>query len=237
MHFGILAAGEGSRLVSEGVAAPKPLVKINGEPMIERLIRIFERCGAESVNVVINEEMSEVREFLKNLRMTHGVELNVTIKSTPSSMHTFYELSRMLDGKGRFVATTVDTIFREADFRRYIDAFNGYDSSVDGVMAVTDYVDDEKPLWVATDADMNILAFRDTEAGDTKYISGGIYGLDQRAVDLIARCIGSGMSRMRNFQRALVDAGIPLKAFPMGKVLDVDHAGDIEKAEAFIATV
>ena len=34
--------------------------------------------------------------------------------------------------------------------------------------------------------------------------------------------------------RALVDAGLRLKAYPMGKILDVDHAGDIEKAENFI---
>ena len=41
MHYGIIAAGEGSRLVQEGVALPKPLVGLNGEPMIGRLINIF----------------------------------------------------------------------------------------------------------------------------------------------------------------------------------------------------
>ena len=43
-----------------------------------------------------------------------------------------------------------------------------------------------------------------------------------------------GVARMRNFQRALVDAGLRLKAYPMGKILDVDHAGDIPKAEHFL---
>ena len=34
MHYAIIAAGEGSRLAQEGVARPKPLVLLNGVPMI-----------------------------------------------------------------------------------------------------------------------------------------------------------------------------------------------------------
>lgn len=48
-------------------------------------------------------------------------------------------------------------------------------------------------------------------------------------------CLRGGVSRMRNFQRALVGAGLDLKAFDMGDIIDVDHAGDIEKARAFLA--
>ena len=44
-----------------------------------------------------------------------------------------------------------------------------------------------------------------------------------------------GVSRMRNYQRALVDAGLRLRAYPFKKIVDVDHAGDIATAEAFIA--
>ena len=39
---------------------------------------------------------------------------------------------------------------------------------------------------------------------------------------------------MRNFQRALLDDGLRLKVWPFGKVIDVDHATDIAKAEAFL---
>ena len=44
----------------------------------------------------------------------------------------------------------------------------------------------------------------------------------------------NGMSRMRNFQRQLVADGLHLGAYPFSKILDVDHASDIEKAEAFL---
>ena len=42
------------------------------------------------------------------------------------------------------------------------------------------------------------------------------------------------MSRMRNFQRQLVVEGLKLEAYPINKILDVDHKEDIAKAEAFI---
>ncbi len=43
-----------------------------------------------------------------------------------------------------------------------------------------------------------------------------------------------GVSRMRNYQRCLVENGLKLKAYPFSKIIDVDHAGDIEKAAIFV---
>lgn len=230
MNYAIIAAGEGSRLAQEGVAKPKPLVDICGEPMIGRLINLFCRCNAESISIIVNEQMTEVREYIESLSL--DIPLNLVVKTTPSSMHSFFELSRVIP-KGRFCLTTVDTIFREQDFRPYIEAMEA-DERYDGMMAVTDYIDDEKPLYVQTDDDLNITAFRDERYDGAKYISGGIYALNEKAIDVLADCMERGVARMRNFQRAIVDAGLRLKAYPMGKILDVDHAGDIEKAENFI---
>ena len=232
MNYAIIAAGEGSRLAQEGVAKPKPLVDICGEPMIGRLINLFRRCNAESISIIVNEQMTEVREYLEGLSL--DVPFNLVVKSTPSSMHSFVELSSRIP-KGRFCLTTVDTIFREEDFRPYIEAMEA--SDCDGMMAVTDFIDDEKPLYVETDPDLNITAFRDERYDGARYISGGIYALNDKAIRVLEECIERGVARMRNFQRALVEAGLHLKAYPMGKILDVDHAGDISKAEAFIKSV
>ena len=234
MNFGIIAAGEGSRLAQEGVEYPKPLVRLGGEPMIGRLLRIFDSLGAEQVSVITNEKMPEVAEYVRDVAPSLGARVELIVKSTPSSMHSFYEISRTLRSKGRFIVTTVDTIFDEADFHRYAETFASAPADVDGVMAVTSYIDDEKPLYVETDAAMDILAFRDSAWEEARYVSGGIYGLDSQAIDVLEDCMAQGVSRMRNFQRALVAAGLHLKACDMGKIMDVDHASDIAKAEAFI---
>ena len=228
MTFAILAAGEGSRLAQEGVEVPKPLVKIGGEAMIDRLIRIFHDCGAEGIYIITNNLTPLTQGHLQRLQETDAT-LRLIVKTTPSSMHSFYELRQVM-GDGKFCLTTVDTIFREDEFKEYIQAWQ--DSAEDGMMAVTDYVDDEKPLYIATDEQLNITAFLDQEP--QRFISGGIYGLDEKSFPVIDKCIAEGQSRMRNFQRQLVKEGLRLKAYPFGKILDVDHASDIEKAEAFL---
>lgn len=231
MRYAVIAAGEGSRLAQEGMTTPKPLVKIGGECMIDRLVRIFVAAGAKEVYVVCNPS-SEA--YIKS-RQEAGAPLRSIVRTTPSSMHSMYELMPMLEGDEPFVLTTVDTVFRESEFQDYVAAFEKMVAAgeADGLMGVTTYIDDEKPLYVATDDDLNIRAFLDADE-NPRYVSGGIYGLTPCALATLRRCVDRGESRMRNFQRALLSDGLQLKAYPFTKVIDVDHAGDIAKAEALL---
>ena len=167
MNYAIIAAGEGSRLAQEGVTLPKPLVKLDGKEMIRRLIDIFLKNDASSISIIINEEMIQVQDYISKLKL--DVPFNVVVKSTPSSMHSFFELRNFLRD-GKFCLTTVDTIFKEEEFGNFIQAFAS-DEDNDGMMAVTDYIDDEKPLYVEVDSKMNIKGFLDN-SDNCKYISG-----------------------------------------------------------------
>lgn len=239
MKFAIIAAGEGSRLAAEGVTAPKPLVEVCGEKLVDRLIRIFMHNGAEEICVVCNDRMPLVGRHLHDIAANgiNGVQvpLRIRIKSTPSSMHSFAELSPLLTGQP-FVLTTVDTIFREEEFADYIQKFRqALADGFDGMMGVTNYIDDEKPLYVATDTGLNITGFLDSDPQQQcAFISGGIYGLAPNALGTLHACMERGESRMRNFQRGLISDGRRLKAYTFSKVLDIDHASDIAKAEAFV---
>lgn len=228
MNFAIIAAGDGSRLAKEGVGAPKPLVEINGEKLIDRLIRIFSENNADAVYIIVNGHMKEVEEHIRSAH--YPVKVELLVKSTPSSMHSFYELSEIIPSD-KFCLTTVDTIFREDEFRDYIKAFADSDEAL---FAVTDYIDDESPLYVDTDNDLNIKGFYDKYADGVKYISGGIYSLLPDSKDILDKSIASGQHRMRNYQRALIEGGIKIKAYPFSKIIDVDHASDIEAAEKFL---
>lgn len=237
MKFAIIAAGEGSRLAQEGVDLPKPLVRLNGEPMIERLIRIFFDNDAGEVCVIVNRLHPQTEIFVRELMAQHPEwNIRLVVQTTPSSMHSFAELAPYL-ADAPFCLTTVDTIFHEDDFRNYITAFRAaLDAGADGVMAVTDFIDDEKPLYIGTDEKMNIDGFYDERAARFRYISGGIYALSPAALQTLRRCMEEGRSRMRNFQRELIADGLRLKAHLFSKILDVDHAADIAKAEAFLTS-
>ena len=238
MKFAIIAAGEGSRLASAGIRTPKPLVEINGEKLIDRLIRIFLANDASEIVVICNDITSMVSMHLVELQRDglkgRPVPLRFVVKSTPSSMHSFYEISKYLEDD-TFCLTTVDTIFDEDMFSEYLSQLEHLvrQGSADGLMGVTSYIDDEKPLYVDTDKDMNITAFLD-EQQDSTFVSGGIYGLTPKAITTLRGCMDRGESRMRNFQRALVADGQRLKAFDMGKIMDIDRVEDIRKAETFL---
>jgi len=234
MKYAIIAAGEGSRLAQEGIAVPKPLVEIGNEKLLDRLIRIFMQNDASEVVVICNELTTMVSSHLAGIQQQGVVPLRFVQKTTPSSMHSLFELSRWLDD-GPFVLTTVDTIFREEEFADYVKTFRQQlaTGETDGLMGVTDYIDDEKPLYVDTDQNLSIKAFLDRQE-HPHFISGGIYGLTPQALRTLRACIERGESRMRNFQRALIADGLQLRAYPFSKVLDIDHASDIVKAEQFL---
>ena len=235
MKFAIIAAGDGSRLAQEGITEPKPLVKVRGERLIDRLIRIFMGNNATEIVVICNEQMSDVAIHLKmiqdeGLNGLH-VPLRFIIKSTPSSMHSFYELRHFLRDEP-FILTTVDTIFDESEFHDYVLSFQDkIAQGTDALMGVTDYIDDEKPLYVGVDNVMRINGYYDTPQADSRFISAGIYGLTASSLDILETCIEKGESRMRNFQRALVAANLRIEAFPLTKVFDIDHIEDIRKAD------
>ena len=221
MRFGIISAGEGSRLASEGFSQPKPLVPICGVPMVERLVRIMQNCGANNIAVIVNGENPETVTLLK------GLPVDLVLKKTPTPMHSMMELAPYLDGD-RFCVTTVDTVFSQSRFRAMMDEFSR--SPLDGLMGVTSLIDDEKPLYVGVDSDMMITGVHDSQ-DDCAYVSAGIYALRSDALDVLKGCLESGQTRMRYFQRQLLEAGMRLKAFDMGQVVDVDHVSDVARAQ------
>lgn len=257
MKYAIIAAGEGSRLTLEGVKLPKPLVEVGGESLMQRLLRIFMVHEATEICVICNDLSREVEAFLKRVQ-EQGIDdktvpLRYRVKTTPSSMHSFYELAELLDGDEPFVLTTVDTVFREEEFADYLGVFETcLSAGNDGLMGITSFVDDEKPLYVEVDERQNITAFLDTPAnqasrrsvseqcpnevpGSMLYVSAGIYGLTPKALLTLRACVARGESRMRNFQRALLRDGLQLQGWVFSKVLDVDHQSDIAKAEVFLS--
>ena len=232
MNYAIIAAGEGSRLAQEGFTLPKPMVTLHGEMLIGRLIGVFRNNNPEQIHIIINEESEILERHLKET--DYELPLKIVRKSTPSSLHSFYELLKSAGNISSVCLTTTDTVFRESEFKSFIEAFEG-NKEIDGLMAVTTFIDDESPLFVVADDDQYITAFTDNNSQNTPYVSGGMYCLRGKALDVVTRAIEGGTSRMRNFQRQLLENDLQLKAFPFSKIVDVDHVADIKTAELFLS--
>ncbi|MCI9285818.1 MAG: NTP transferase domain-containing protein [Muribaculaceae bacterium] len=232
MIYAILAAGEGSRLSDEGITSPKPLVEVCGETLIGRLAGIMAaRPDCERIEIVISGRDPEVEAHLRELSL--NVPLGITVKATGGSMESLAALAPHLRGHD-FCLSTVDSVFHPLEFNHYVDSWLA-DTESDGYMAVTTYADDEKPLYVGADPQGRITGFFDTPAAGVSYVSGGIYLLRSAALDELTDCIDAGHRRMRDFQRALVASGMHLTAWPFSRIIDVDHASDIDAAAELLS--
>ena len=219
-------------MAKEGFTLPKPMVSLHGEMLIDRLIGIFMRNNAEKIMVIVNEESPLLEMHLMGL--AENLPIQIVKKSTPSSLHSVYELFKSDPELSEVCLTTTDTVFREEEFSAFIAEF-AENKDLEGQMAVTAFIDDESPLYVAVDGDDRITAFTDDNSTDTPFVSGGIYCLRRRAIETVNVAVENGVSRMRNFQRQLVADGLHLKAYPFTKIVDVDHVSDIQTAELFLS--
>jgi NDP-sugar pyrophosphorylase family protein len=228
MRAGIIAAGEGSRLQSEGFRMPKPLVPVGGIPLIERLLRMLVDCGITGVSCIVNEYSLQVRDYVQGLGLP--IPVDFTVKTTPSSMHSLFALAPTL-GSSPFLVCTVDSIFREDELRGFL-RFAGSRTAVHGVLAVTEFVDDEHPLYVQVDASNRIRGFSETE--HSRFVTGGLYFFSPEIFREIDTALAGGMERLRNFLAHLVSAGYVLEVFQFSKIVDVDHVHDIRVAEELL---
>ena len=217
--------------------------------MIGRLLNLIARHRAQSISVIVNEEMRDVVDYvaqwgseqhLYEMGLPESFKFHLIVKSTPSSMHSLATLAEIMP-IGKFCLLTVDTVFDEAEFRRFIDAWElTMPQDADGLFAVTPYVDDERPLYVDVVGNPRgrgtIRGFHDAPVPtDLTLVSGGIYGLDSRtAFPILARCLREGQSRMRNFQRSLLRSGMLIESWSFEKIFDIDHMSDVPKAEQFL---
>ncbi len=232
MEFAIIAAGEGSRLRKEGFNLPKPLLPLHGVPLIERLIRIFAKEGAQKVHVIINKQSPELKLFLE--KTTFALPIVLLEEDTESSLHSFALLVKNNPNWASCCLTTTDTVFKPHEFHAYLNDFHQH-KNADAFMAVTPFIDDESPLYVNTNQQLEVEAFLDRSTPETRYVSGGIYCFRKAAMDCALSSVAAGNSRMRNFQRALLENSLKVEAFVFEKVVDIDHLRDREVAEQFLS--
>jgi NDP-sugar pyrophosphorylase family protein len=229
MNLAIIGAGESSRLKEEGLNVPKHLVTINDEYLIDRIIRIGYENGFQKVYCIINTKEKELKKHL--LEDNFKIPVKLIVKDTESSMHSLFVLSPFLSSEPFCLATT-DSVFLENEFTHFL-KFSSEENE-DGVLAVTQYIDDEKPLCAAMDENGTILKFSDSKEG-YNWATGGIYYFSPRIFEEMPFALETAVTRLRNFLRLLIDNDYKLKAFPFSKIIDVDHISDIKIAEEFLS--
>ncbi len=223
---GLIAAGTGSRFRQAGVDTVKPMIEVGGRPLLGWSLLQFAAAGIRDVSIIFNTTSGPpCRRYLA--RGFDRMRFAVTCRDTASSFESF--LAVLSAGRReRMLITTVDAIYlpgKMADLLAFADELP--DDAI--VLGVTDYIDDEKPLYAALDPDGRITALGGP-AGPR--VTAGVYLLPCSAARL-----GRGRSfpALRAFLGFLIDRGRPAYGFDIGTSIDVDRPRDLASAEAFIA--
>lgn len=234
MHGLILAGGEGARLAANGVRDPKAAVPLGGRAQIVRLVDTLYQLGCETVTCMVRDDRPQVLAALRIAAAGEGWnDLRVITCHTPSSLYTLVEgLERA--PAGPVFCTMVDTVMRRADWRAvFADAARALAEGADAVLAVTPYVDDERPLWVARDA-AGFVGRLGGRPADPACVTGGVYAFSSRAREAAALARSDGLARMRDFLGELVDLGARVATTEVARIVNVDHHRDLEAAEALV---
>jgi NDP-sugar pyrophosphorylase family protein len=232
MKMGIIAAGKGDRLALGGIQTPKPLLPVGGTPLIARIIHAGAKLKVDSIACIVNDLNPAVADFLRSDHWPVPVE--VVVETTPSSMESLFCLAPLLSD-GPFLLFTVDVIFGQqavGDFlqnaRTLIDA--------KGVLALTRFVDDEKPLWAAVDGLNRITTLGDAARG-SQFVTAGFYYFAPDIFSEIASARRKQLTALRQFLGHLIDEGYLIYGIPVPKTIDVDYPADIPKAEVYLKEI
>ncbi len=221
MHGLILAGGEGSRLVAGGIGVPKPLVEVAGRPQIVGLLETFAALGCQSLTCAVRADFPAVARALDG--RSFGPLLTLVECRTPSSL-------------GPVFCSMVDTVMRPADWRTVFGATQRHlERGADMVLAVTPYVDDESPVYVARGVDGEVRAVSD-EPVHPPCVTGGVYGLSAGIRHAAADAVAGGGHRMRGFLKVVVADGRRVAAVEVPRIIDIDRPSDLQHANAWLAT-
>ncbi len=230
MKAAIIAAGEGSRMSKSHPGQIKPMIRIAAKPLIDWVVGGLRSAGCKDIVVLTNSRGDAVAPYLSSA--FPDVKFDFVTADTASSFESFRLVSKRLAETatdGGFVVSTVDALIKTDDVARFVREC--LSSDADAGLALTTFIDDEKPLWADTDANGRITALG-TDAKDKNAVTCGLYYMTRKAAAAIPEA--KRYSRLRDYFRDLVASGAAVVGVTLSKSLDVDRPEDLAAAETFL---
>jgi CTP:molybdopterin cytidylyltransferase MocA len=110
----IMAAGEGRRLRPLTERWPKPVLPIDGKPVIVTLLRELQAAGLEPVTVVVGHLGDQVR------RLLGGLDVRFAEQPEPTGSADAVRCAIDAGAQAPFVVTVADTMYAPGDVERFV---------------------------------------------------------------------------------------------------------------------
>jgi CTP:molybdopterin cytidylyltransferase MocA len=125
----VIAAGEGRRLRPITERWPKPILPIDGKPVLATVLRELADAALAPVTVVVGHLGDQVRRLLA------GLDVRFAEQTEPLGSADAVRAAVAAGARAPFVVTVADTTYARGDVRRFVDFW----SNAPGALA--------PPLW------------------------------------------------------------------------------------------
>lgn len=171
MNIVIPMAGLGSRFLKAGFTNPKPLIDVNGKPMIVRVLENLAYPNARYILIARNEYLTQTKQAIKNFLPNIQVDFLGIDKLTEGSVCTILHARKYINNETSLLIANTDQIIEHnvANFIQDCKLRN-----LDG--SILTFEDDElNSKWSFARVENNLVVEVREKEAISKYATVGIY--------------------------------------------------------------
>jgi dTDP-glucose pyrophosphorylase len=214
----IMAGGKGSRLRPYTEDCPKPMLEVNGKPMLQHIIERARNQGFYNFFLAVNYLAHKIEDFFEDGRQ-FNVQINYLRETT--TLGTAGALSLLPQALSEHIVVTNGDIITDVNYSDVL-AFHKRQSA-DATMVVRLH-EWKHPFGVVRVDGSKIIAFEEKPVMQS-YINAGVYALSKKTVSLLELEEFCDMPEL--FQRAR-STGLSTLAYPMHETwIDVGRHDDL----------
>jgi dTDP-glucose pyrophosphorylase len=218
----LMVGGLGTRLMPHTANTPKPMLKVGGTPMLERIINGFVTHGFRKIIMAVNYKAEMISDYFGD-----GAKFGADISYVHEDkrMGTAGALSLIKESFDQPFFVMNGDVLTDCNFEMMLDFHNVEKSTL--TMAVREY-DMQVPFGVVNLQQRQISTI-DEKPVHSFFVNAGIYVLEPKVFDYIQ---SDTYTDMPTVVQAMVDDGHKASAFPLRETwLDVGRDEDYRLAE------
>ena len=221
----IMAGGYGKRMMPLTGTVPKPMLPVNGRPLLEHMLDKLQRAGIRSVNVATHYLSDSIVDHFHD-GSEFGVRLNYFPEAEP--LGTAGALAKMSSGTDPLLVINGD-ILTGVDIRAMLHYHREHDAQL--TVGVRQY-DIEVPFGVVETDGVNVIRIAEKPVL-RHFINAGIYFVNPAMCRLVPE---NRYFDMPDLIEAVIASGSTVVSFPVREYwLDVGQLEQYQKAEADVA--
>ncbi len=175
----IMAGGLGSRLGEMTKSCPKPLLKINGVPILEIILTNLKKYKFHDFYISVNYKSEMIEDYFKDGR---NQKVNISYIKEPKKLGTAGCLS-LVDFTSEHIVVVNGDVLTQVNFQALLDFH--LNSKAMATMCVREY-SYTIPFGVIT-ADDGVIKAIEEKPSSTVFVNAGIYVLSKSVLDLIPK--------------------------------------------------